>query len=512
MLQAIRKPSTPRRRLAGCLVGLLTLALLVGSYIGWGLWSSRWPAAINMGSDSHGMAMPGMDPLPAGGAVRSVTDFQAPLTAAHIRRFTLTAQAAHLDLGGGVAVDAWTFNGTAPGPLLRVNQGDLVIVTLTNTLPVGVTLHWHGVAVPNAADGTAGVTQAAVGRGQAYTYRFIAKDAGTYWYHSHQQSDLALARGLFGMLIVDPPQPDVPTDVDAAVILHDWRSLNAGRTLNDTQSLYRITAKPGDWVRLRLLNTTNNPLGATLLGAPFRVIALDGHNLNGPQPLTATLLPLGSGQRFDMSFQMPPTGAVRVVITGEKGEVLEAPTALIGPPTATLNDAPAAVGLAIHWFDFAGYGVPRDDAINPRSHFDQSVAMVLGKRLDFLNGGFTMNYSINGQAFPHIAPIVVQEGQLVKIRISDESGDPHPIHIHGHTFAVLSRNGQPLTGSPVYLDTILVQPHESYEIAFRADNPGLWMDHCHNLNHAARGMDMMIVYPNIATPFTIGTQTGDIPE
>ena len=138
------------------------------------------------------------------GAPISVTQLQAPATAAHVDHFTLTVQPGQLTLGSGITVPAWTFDGTAPGPTLRVRRGDEIVVTLVNHLSFGVTIHWHGVRVPNSADGVAGVTQDAVKPGQTYVYRFIALDAGTYWYHSHQFSFEETTNGLYGMLIVDP--------------------------------------------------------------------------------------------------------------------------------------------------------------------------------------------------------------------------------------------------------------------------------------------------------------------
>src|SRR5450631_2853500 len=135
-------------------------------------------------------------------AASSIISLQAPLTAASEKHFTLVAQPAQLSIGSN-KIAAWTFNGTAPGPTLRVRQGDLVFVTLVNHLSFGVTIHWHGIRVPNAGDGVAGVTQDAVKPGQSYVYRFTALDAGTYWYHSHQFSDVETSSGLFGMLIVD---------------------------------------------------------------------------------------------------------------------------------------------------------------------------------------------------------------------------------------------------------------------------------------------------------------------
>ena len=123
-----------------------------------------------------------------------------------------------------------------------------------------------------------------------------------------------------------------------------------------------------------------------------------------------------------------------------------------------------------------------------------------------------MLFTINEQAFPSTPTIVVHEGQLVKLRLTNPTDIPHPMHLHGHRFRVLSHNGQPLTGSPIYLDTISVEQGDTYEIAFVADNPGLWMLHCHIGRHADSGMDMMISYADISTPYTIGSQSGNLPE
>ena len=132
--------------------------------------------------------------------------------------------------------------------------------------------------------------------------------------------------------------------------------------------------------------------------------------------------------------------------------------------------------------------------------------------LGFYDKQITMLFTINGQTFPNVPMITVQPGQRVKLHINNPSDIPHAMHLHGHTFTLLARNGQPLTGSPVALDTVLVNAGESDDIGFVADNPGLWMFHCHMLRHAAAGMDMMIVYPNISTPFTIGAASGNHPD
>lgn len=127
-------------------------------------------------------------------------------------------------------------------------------------------------------------------------------------------------------------------------------------------------------------------------------------------------------------------------------------------------------------------------------------------------GARTKLFTINGKVSPYVPPIVVRPGQRVRIHLTNPTDDLHPMHLHGHSFTVLTKNGQPLVGSPVVLDTIAVQPGDSYDIAFLADNPGLWMDHCHVLRHAAKGMSVMVVYPGITTPFTVGSESGNHPE
>jgi FtsP/CotA-like multicopper oxidase with cupredoxin domain len=140
---------------------------------------------------------------PAGGT--SVTDLRGPSEGEPDVRFELTARVAEIRLSSGRIVHALTYNGTSPGPELRVRQGDLVEVVLRNDdVTEGVTIHWHGVDVPSAEDGVAGVTQNAVQPGQTYTYRFRADQVGTFWYHTHQVSSREVRRGLFGVIVIEP--------------------------------------------------------------------------------------------------------------------------------------------------------------------------------------------------------------------------------------------------------------------------------------------------------------------
>lgn len=491
------------------------------------LWQSllKNPSATHVATGQATLSLPAPQ-IPSGSGIPtsvnmgmphapiSVTDLKAPLTAAHMKHFTLVALPAQLTLGAGIQVPAWTFNGTAPGPTLHVQQGDLVVVTLLNHLSFGVTIHWHGIDVPNSADGVAGVTQDAVKPGQSYVYRFFTNDPGTYWYHSHQFSDAESTAGLYGMLIVDPTTPTIHADVDYSVALHDWNGANNQTILamNSSAGTLNELAKPGQWVRLRIVNTSSSASSApqlvTLIGTPFKVVSLDGHDLNGPQWLNEVPLPIGTAQRYDLLFQMPAQGSVSLVTAPDSDQqhYQRVPALVFGS-----GAAPSTLPVVKQWFDLTIYGLPGPSAITPQSHFDSTYNITLNNQMGKSLGRMGMTYTMNGKVFPNTGMIMVTEGQLVKIHLDNQSDLYHPIHLHGHIFTVLTRNGVPLKGSPVRLDTVLIPPHTSYDIAFIANNPGIWMLHCHNFLHANWGMDMMVSY-NVSTPYTVGSTSGNFPD
>ena len=515
-------PSSAHRRFVR--VPLAVLALAVVAVVA-GVWlaarGSRLPDALDMGSDAQAMAV-----APGGamvhGAPTPLAALDRPSTGPPTRRFELVAARAPVDVGGR-RFDGLAFNGRSPGPELRVRQGDRVEVRLVNRdVAEGVSIHWHGVAVPNPQDGVPGVTQDAVRPGQSFTYGFTTEQAGTFIYHSHQVTDTALPAGLYGALVVEPPTPTA--DVDVVVALHERVAPNlvnhcepplpaCAKVLEvDGQAgAVRVDARPGARVRLRLVDAGQDQHRPVLVGAPFRVVALDGNDVNGPQELRDTALPIASGQRYDLAFTMPTDGApVALIDHAEKGTAADqfpSVTFGSGPPPAYPAGAPV--------FDFTNYGTPAADPLLAAGSFDASYDLELGDRLGFHDGGFTRLFTINGQVAPDVAPLAVAPGQRVKVRLSEPAGgggDLHPMHLHGHTFTVLSKNGQPLTGSPIRMDTLPVGPGEAYEVAFEADNPGLWMFHCHIANHAARGMSTMVDYPNIATPFRAGRASANTPE
>ncbi|MEO8609534.1 MAG: multicopper oxidase family protein [Chloroflexota bacterium] len=501
------------------IIGIALVMLLVfgGSFLYVAARRSVIPDSLNMSSSMEGMDMSSMAMATPDPDATSITTLVEKQSDAPLKTFTLTAQTATIDLGGGKVVDAYTYNGTLPGPEIRVQQGDRVAVTLVNKLPVSTSIHWHGIRVPNAEDGVAGLTQDAVKPGESYTYEFIAQDVGTYWYHSHQETSNQLPLGLYGAFIVEPKDPSVHYDHDYTLVLHEWRdggdcAQECDETLMMNDRIDQITfdAKPGETVRLRIIAGGDEFHYPVLSGAPFQVIALDGHDLNAPTPLTNVMLPIGTAQRYDLSFTMPQQGPVALIDGTPRARPLanQHPIAIIGTGKPTLS-----YPMNLPLFDFSTYGAPAADPITPDSPFTVEYDMGLSSVPGFYNGHFTLTFPINNMIFPNIPAIKVTEGDLVKIHITSAGGIPipHAMHLHGHVFTVLARDGKPLSGSPVHLDTLIVNPGETYDVAFLADNPGLWMLHCHILAHDAQGMDMMLEYPKLYTPYTIGTASGNDP-
>lgn len=256
--------------------------------------------------------------------------------------------------------------------------------------------------------------------------------------------------------------------------------------------------------------TANLPHLVTLLGAPFTVAALDGHDLNQPQPLTAKPLLIGAAQRFDLRFQMPQSGSVSLVLSKDQLHYQTDQAFILGQgPQAVPFSLPA---VTQPFFDMTSYGEPVAGELNAQTPVAASYSLKLESQVGTYMGHTGMVYSFDGKTFLDDNMIMVKLGQDIKIRLVNTTVETHPIHIHGPAFAVVAHNGKALTGSPVYLDTINVPPHESYDIIYTATNPGLWMMHCHNLLHAFWGMDMMIMYEGYTTPFNIGTQSGNFPD
>ncbi|MCA1711749.1 MAG: multicopper oxidase family protein [Actinobacteria bacterium] len=473
-----------RRRLLVAVAG--ALAVLVP--LGW-LWqASRLPgtySVMDMGYEDTGGGEPVMDHA---STARSVSSLVAdPARPADVR-VELTARKQRFRLASGERVDGYTVNGTSPGPTIRAVEGQLVEVHLTNaSVPDGVTLHWHGVDVPNAEDGVAGVTQDAVRQGASFTYRFVVDRAGTYWYHSHQVSHAQVQGGLLGALVVTPAKAAGP---EALALLHVYRGRQTinGRTGDDT-----VPAAAGTKVRVRVLNTDNGAAGIWVSGGAYRVLAVDGYDLHEPSAVRDQTVRLTAGGRVDLEVTAP----ARVEVGG--------PGSLVVGTAVSSAPQPAQV------LDLLTYGTPAPLPFDA-AHADRTFEYSIGRRPGFVNGRPGVHWSINGHLFPGVPMFVVAEGDVVRMHLDNHSGAVHPMHLHGHHAVVLARNGVKASGSPWWVDSLDVANGDDYDIAFVADNPGVWMDHCHNLPHAQQGLIAHLMYEGVTEPFRVGGKGGNSPE
>ncbi|MHB0923558.1 MAG: multicopper oxidase family protein [Bellilinea sp.] len=235
-----------------------------------------------------------------------------------VKVFELTAKAVQWPILDGVTVTAWSYNGTVPGPMIRVTEGEKVRILVKNELDDPTTIHWHGVEVPNAMDGVPDVTQAPIQPGETFTYEFIAKPAGTFMYHSHFEGDLQVSAGLYAPFIIDPKEPVLPPDIDVTLMISEWLirdgqtyaampmsgmepnyfTLN-GKAFPTTET---INVKKGERVRIRLIGIGQFIHPMHLHGLPFKIVATDGHPVPEAAQLTKDTVSVAPGERYDIEF------------------------------------------------------------------------------------------------------------------------------------------------------------------------------------------------------------------
>jgi len=428
----------------------------------------------------------------SGAGQLSVEQLTGPTNQEPDVKFTLTAARGSVKLTSGQTVAALTFNGVSPGPELRVKKGQLVEATLINTdVAEGVTVHWHGVDVPNAEDGVPGVTQNEVKPGERHVYRFVPDRAGTFWYHTHRDGLLNVQKGLFGALIVEEAAKF--DGLERTVFTHLWPGPGEGgiTALDRSDGSERQAAEPGRKVLVRLINSSEEPHRMRVDGVPFQVAALDGNTIEGATPVDAgTSLLLAAGGRYDLAFTMLAGPVTLRYADTPDVSLTFSPGGTAGPLTASGDKL----------FDRLTYG---SGAAPAGGDYQRSYDLRLDDGLGFSQGRFTyVNSLINGRLYPAVPPLEVTRGDRVKVRIISRSMAIHPFHLHGHRVRVLSRNGEPATGSPWWTDTLNVASGEIYELEFVADNPGIWMDHCHNFRHGAKGMVMHLAYTGVSTPYS----------
>jgi FtsP/CotA-like multicopper oxidase with cupredoxin domain len=266
--------------------------------------------------------------LAAAGALDAAAD-ATPAAEPRLREFSLTASEFDWPLMDDVTVRVWGYNGQVPGPELRVTEGDTVRIRLKNELSVPTTIHWHGLNVPNAMDGVAGLNQAPVDPGAEFTYEFVAKPAGTRWYHSHTDPALQVPMGLYGAFIVEPRVPAQNYDRDYVWILSEWDQeltpdVAAGRAApGPRDSLLRggelgadfflingkmhgaippIRIAEGERILIRLIHAGAIPHPIHTHGHSFQIVATDGNPVPEAARWTKDTVLIGPSERYDLDL------------------------------------------------------------------------------------------------------------------------------------------------------------------------------------------------------------------
>lgn len=444
--------------------------------------------------------------------------------ASSIVDYTLTSAPLRFSPAPGMSFSGVAFNGTIPGPVLRIVHGQRLRAKFVNRSGQKSTVHWHGMILPNKMDGSEDVTQPAVPSGSSFMYEFNPDPPGTRWYHDHVSD--GLLRGLFGMIIVEDPR-DMRADAEFALVFHDVPNLatvdsamrgvsNApmadpmespemrqmapddkmgdevaylARCINGASypNTKKLPVKVGQHVRLRILNA--NPTETRyvrLAGHRLTVTHSDGNPL--PRPVEVDALRVGVAERYDAWFEVTAPGAW--LLQGLSSDPLAYEQAAVVHTEGMENAPPAASPQSLDGVDYFTYQKAggAGGALGPLS----------GKQYDFTldDGKYgSSRWTINGQTYPNTPKILVHRNDIVNVRFLNKTDMDHPMHLHGHVFEVTEVDGVALA-RPLPKDTSLVRANGgTLRWRFKADSPaGRWLLHCHNAIHMMDGMMTYVQY------------------
>ena len=433
-----------------------------------------------------------------------------------VRDVRLTASVGPVDLGG-TTVTTWTYGEALPGAPIRIKAGEVLRATIHNGLPADTSIHWHGVALRNDADGVPALTQRSIAAGSEFTYQFTVPHPGTYWFHPHV--GVQLDRGLYAPLIVDDPAEPLAYDDEWVIVLDDWLDgitgspddvlaelrqgmgsmMDGGHTMMGASSSLlggdagdvryphflingrlatapvTFQGKPGNRVRLRIINAAGDTAFRVAVGGHrMQVTHTDGFPI---QPIFTDALLVGMGERYDALVTLAD-GVFPLVALAEGKGAAAFGLVRTGSGTAPVSTVrPRELDARI----VAYRQLQPSDAVRlPAREPDRIVTLKL------TGGMMAYDWGFNGHRHDpsHYEP--VRAGERVRLDLVNTTTMWHPVHLHGHTFAVDQ------TG--VRKDTAVVLPGQTLPVAFDADNPGLWMIHCHNIYHAEAGMMTQLGY------------------
>ncbi|MDP3976231.1 MAG: multicopper oxidase family protein [bacterium] len=430
-------------------------------------------------------------------------------------------------------VKMFAYNGSIPGPTLRIPQGASIALNLINQTPIPTLLHSHGVRMKSEFDGTH-LVQDPIQLGESFKYELDFPDAGVYWYHPHLREDYAQEMGLYGLFIVEPSDPDYwnPADREVALVIDDilmtengiapfsdivdhalmGRYGNTFLVNGDTD--YSMDAVAGEILRFHLLNASSaRPYRLVLPDLPMKLVGSDGGKLEQEQFESELILSPSERATVEVLFSEPGTYALlnetpqstqvltSIEVSGEnvatskveefsKLRINEGLLAEFKPYRDRLNTAPDKIlrlsmdmghgGMAMMDMGSSEKIEWEDEMGMMNAHM--TTDMVTWKLVDEQTG--KVNEDIDWS---------FQRGEIIKIRLINDPSSTHPmqhpIHIHGQRFLVLATNGV-ATDNLAWKDTALVQTGDTVDLLVEMSNPGQWMLHCHISEHLESGMSL----------------------
>ncbi|CCE11596.1 Multicopper oxidase, type 3 precursor [Bradyrhizobium sp. STM 3843] len=443
-------------------------------------------------------------------AARTMPLVRAQTTQSEAADYKISIAPTSIEIAPGKVIKTTAYNGSVPGPALRLKEGRAVRIDVSNESGYPNLIHWHGLMIPATEDGATEEGSPIIAPGKTLTYSYTPKPSGTRWYHSHAMAMTDLNKstytGEFGFLIVEPAAGD-PGSYDREVLLaaHHWdghwvslQDIKKGpppdnglevmyhaATLGDRMLGHGepIRVREGERVLFRLLNASGNMgISLALPGHRFKVLALDGNPV--PTSATVDVLKLDVAERADVIVEMNNPGIWVFGSTDDEdrnmgmGVVVE---------YANRSGEPAWSAPANPKWDCTAFGRPGAAAAAPDETIGLKFEKIPGGR-----GGYN-RWTINGKSWPETNPLfTVTEGKRYRLLLNNNSGDEHPVHLHRHSFEITKVGDKPTSG--VIKDTISLPRFSTAEIDFVADDPGATFFHCHHQDHMDEGFAGLITY------------------
>jgi FtsP/CotA-like multicopper oxidase with cupredoxin domain len=424
------------------------------------------------------------------------------------KHYQLTASEFEWTVSENKTIKAWGFNNSIPGPVIRASKGETLAIKVKNNLTEPTVVHWHGIRLPASMDGTNDV-QKPIQPGEEFEYRFVVPDAGTFWYHSHQNETLQMERGMYGALIVEE-ETDIVVDEEKIFMIDDmkltadnefkkgnafqrWFERHDGREgdtllINGKENSV-IEMNAGQTERWRFINASSAKyFHLSLSGKSFKIIATDGGLIETAQEVTEVLLT--PGERVDVIVGAFTEGEKFAIESLPYNRMTSIKPKHVQYATIKVNESKPSKAFIPENLRTIEPLAPQDAPVARKVKF--SVAPSWKHGIDFL---------VNNDMHNDDKPVNI--GELQVWEIANTSLMDHPFHLHGFFFQVLEENGK-VPAYKAWKDTVNLKPRSKVKIAWMPDNrPGMWMYHCHILEHHEAGMmaHFEVVDPNKGRQF-----------